>query len=303
MDSLPTEPKSTLRGDRRFAKTKKEMYRSSMETRGVIRSTVLFAGFYLGATSSASAQAFPEQLYERGHADVSVIFDAASDELDIVWKFDDAVVNGETISGSTPIENAAAITSATFERPSPDSSGRFSLVGGAPGSSVYYIPPDNSTATREGVPFMGFSNDVARGILRDNQVELTLKSVQSTSPFGTEFALWNISTLTPRFFMSSVDGIDASDKLPLSGHDHFFVTFGSSDVPAAIQATMEATAVKADGTRLSTEFDLSFLTCTPGVNCPEAPAPLPAPALGSLSGLLGLLLGASALGRRRKDFV
>lgn len=255
----------------------------------------------VGSSSAALAQAFPGQLYESGHADVSVIFDDSADELDVVWHFDDAVVDGQVVSGNTPIEDAAAFTSATFTRPSSDSSGRFSLIGVEPGASVYYIPPDNTTATRKGVPFMGFSNDVERGLLRDNQVELTLKSLQSTTPFGVEMALWNISTLTPRFFMSSVDGIDDSDKLVLSGHDHFFVTFGGSQVPAAIRATIEASAVKTDGTRLSTEFDLSFLTCTPGVNCPDAPVePASAPALGSLSGLLGLLLGASAFGRRRK---
>lgn len=263
---------------------------------------MLLGGLCLGAVSPAIAQTFPEQIYESGHADVSVIFDSSSDELDIVWKFDDAIVDGERLSGQFPINNAAALTSATFERPSPDSSGRFALVGVEPGASVYYIPPDNSTATTEGVPFMGFSNDVGRGILQNNQVELTLKSLRSTNPFGAEFALWNISTLNPRFFMSTVDGIDANDKLVLSGHDHFFVTFGSSDSPAALRATMEASAVKTDGTRLSKEFELSFLACTPGVNCPSAPEPLPAPALGSLSGVLGLLLGASVYGRRRKRF-
>lgn len=258
-------------------------------------------GLFAFATTPLEAHAQSVKLYERGHADVSIVFDAQSDNLDVVWHFDDAIVDGELTNGTLPIADAAAFTSATFQRPESDTSGRFALLGVEPGESTYYIPVDNTTATREGVPFMGWSNDVQRGTLRNNQVKVTLTGLQAAGPFQPQFSLWNISSLTPNFFMSSVDGIDANDRLVLNGHDHFFMNFALSDAPAVITAQFEATAVKVDGTPLKTDFDVLFLTCTPGVDCPEIDESFAAPVLNpALAGLVGLLLGGSVLNRRRR---
>lgn len=260
----------------------------------------LFVGGIVSSFASI-AQAQPTKLYERGHADVSIVYNDATDRLKVVWKFDDAYVDGQRTNGTLPIEEAAAFTSATFQRPSSDTSGRFALLGVEPGESTYYIPVDNNTATEQGVPFMGWSNDVQRGVLRDEQVKVTLKGLQGAGPVPPQFSVWNISTLTPNFFMSSVDGIDANDRLVLNGHDHFFMNFALSDAPAAITARLEATATKIDGTPLSTEFDLSFLTCTPGVDCPDGETSIPAPVFGAFhTGLMGLLLGSSVLTRRKR---
>lgn len=251
--------------------------------------------------SSAMAQAFPEQLYERGHADVSVRMNAAQDQLNVGWKFDDATVSGQKTSIRQPIAHVAAFTSAKFERPSPDSAGGFNLLGVAPGESTYYFPVDNLTATRKKVPFMGWSNDVDRGLLQNDQVDISLKALQASTPLTPQFSVWNISTLTPKFFISSSDGIDGNDKLSLKGHDHYFINLGKANAPGAFKATMEASARKLDGTPLRTEFDLYFLSCTPGVDCPGSAQPIPAPLGGPLStGLIGLLMGASVFSQRRK---
>lgn len=263
------------------------------------------ASVLLGLLSSAliptQALAQSLRLYERGRADVSIVFDAQTENLDVVWDFDDAIVGGEVTSGTLPIDEAVAFTSAIFQRPASDTVGRFALLGVEPGESTYYLPVDNLTATREGVPFMGWSNDVQRGVLRDNKVQVTLKGVQGAGLGTPQFSLWNIPTLTPNFLMSSVDGIDSNDRLELTGQDRFFMNFSLSTVPSAITAQFEVTAVTVDGTPLNTDFDLLFLTCTPGVDCPEFEDPVPAPVFGPFhAGLVGLLLGGSVLARRRR---
>lgn len=249
----------------------------------------------------ATAQAQPEALYENGHADIAVSLAPGSDELRVEWRFDDALVNGEFRSGYWPIESTVAFSSATYQRPSSDSSGRFSFLGVAPGESTYYFPIDNTTAAAKKVPFLGWSNEVPSGILRSDTVEISLRSVQRAGGGQAEFSLWDIDVLSPRVYIASADGIDAQDKVSLIGHNHYFMNLSSSEEPAALIVSMQASARKLDGTQLRKNFDLQILNCTPGLNCPQDSGATPAPLMGGwLTSLLGVLMTVLALMQRSR---
>lgn len=128
--------------------------------------------------------------------------------------------------------------------------GAFSFLGPA-GTPVWILPATEV----EGLPFLGFGTEELNPSDWSGNLTLTLKSVSGPG----SFSLWEVNSFgSPQVFMSSHDGIGASESLNLSPGSHSHYNLGFSQ-PGVYGLTFEASGAHAtDGLRLSGPVEYRF---------------------------------------------
>ena len=193
--------------------------------------------------------------WTQGHGDLSFALQEGGN-LRAFWNLGGVTLDGETqVSGEYELSDVAPTSLATFERPAEDG-GAFDALCVADGQKVQWLPQNNRDAVEGGSPFLGISNSIDRGVLENDELSLTLMSVESPSGAGA-YALWR-DGFPPRFFMSSCDNIDESDGMPLPvGHDHFNMGFsepGEWTISYRLSGRLEAT-----GDDMATDFEIHYV--------------------------------------------
>lgn len=265
--------------------------------------------------SEALAQSKPQ--FTSGHADIVVEYNEEEGELEFLWRFEGAIVDGQEVGEDhdhegeeeeeeeeheeehggveAPLGDTQLATGAVFVRPS---GSEYDLVGVAAGESIFFLPQDEAEADALSAPFMGWEFEAPEGVFKNDSAQLRLISATSASGQPVNFAVWSVDGLSPEFAMSTADGITSADVMTIAAHRHYNVVFGDVANPGDLTLTFEVRAEKVNGDVLTEQFSLDATTCAGG-SC--AKAPQAAPALGGFGALaLALGLGGSAAVSRRK---
>ena len=193
--------------------------------------------------------------YTTGHADLLMALGPdASAGMQVFLAAGGAVIDGERKTNRRYALTAVEIvSSAVFERPEKDKDA-FALLCADPGESVRWLPQNLQDASRREAPFLGLSVKAPSGLLVDDQLRLRLVSVTPDSDTG-HYALWR-DGLRPEFHMSTCDGIDAEDELPLPiGHDHFNMAFSA---PGQWSVRYGVSAATPEGGMIESEFSVNY---------------------------------------------
>lgn len=284
-----------------------------------LRRTQITLALSLACIAPSIARADSPELFTSGHGDLAVEYDEATDELDVHWHFEGAIVGGKLVGeehdheegeehdheegeehghdegAERHIEDVIFATGKTFTRPS---SSDFDPMGVQAGQDVYYLPQSGEEADRLEVPFMGWAFEAPDGVFRNNSATLTLISVSSPQAGTPAFSLWSTSGFSPVFAMSTADGISSADTITLENHEHFSLGLGLAGEPRDLSLEFEARAEKLNGQVLTKRFTVSAKTCEGECRAQATSAPV----LGAM-GPFALLLGMGGLfaARRRND--
>lgn len=154
----------------------------------------------------------------------------------------DTVIDGVEVGAGLfyPVEQIVSVTQGRLQRP--DDNGAYKDLCVDIGESVFWIPQDANAADNVGAPFLGWNNHVPNGQFVDNKINLDLVSAKGPKP-GDHFAMWRASTRPFEFHMSTCDGIDEKDRLPLAwNHDHRAMAFtgepGRWDIVFKVSGTL-----------------------------------------------------------------
>lgn len=196
-------------------------------------------------------------LYTAGHGDLAFEFELVEGELEAHVHIEGGTVDGvDDVDGEFPVALLRIVTDATFTRPDPDG-GAFGPLCVAEGEDAFWLPQGNADASANGVPFLGIANEVPTGVLVGDTLSMDLVSVDSPAGTGA-YSLWK-DGFPPDFFMSSCDGIDATDALSLPpGHDHFNMGFGADGVGVWDVTYRVGGELTSDGSTLSEEFTVHY---------------------------------------------
>lgn len=155
-------------------------------------------------------------LYESGHADIGVGYDAGA--LDPHWHaHGGTVVNGAPLPGDTeyaPDELVAFVPDPSINRPP---GAQWDFLGTPAGSPLWFLPQGENPAK----PFLGIASEELDPA---DWSSLTLSLAGFSGPAGGEFSLWQSDVFgTPVVGMATADGVDAGDRISMTvgGHDHF----------------------------------------------------------------------------------
>ena len=195
--------------------------------------------------------------YTDGHADIALTLenrDGRATWETFLLAAADATIDGRRIQGAVSLEDIAVRSSAQFTRPSNDM-GAFESLRVPEGATIAWLPQGLRDARNFESPFLGISAEADPGMLSEDTVSIKLLQVESPSGSGT-YSLWR-DAFPPEFFMSSCDGIDDSDTLPVPlGHDHY--NMGFSEI-GEWTLTYEASARLVDGNTTSHEFQVHYV--------------------------------------------
>ncbi len=195
-------------------------------------------------------------LYTAGHADISVALGVVDGEViwDTFLASHGATVGEEAVTDTFSLEDVAVWSSAQFSRPSSDG-GVFDDLCVSEGEEIGWLPQGLREANSSKVPFLGIAASAQAVELVDDIVAIHLVDVESPSGTGA-YSLWR-DGFPPKFFMSSCDGIDESDLVPVAlGHDHYNMGFSE---PGKWSLTYEASTQLIDGETSSVQFEVHYV--------------------------------------------
>ena len=195
--------------------------------------------------------------YTAGHGDLAFELEIIDDELEAHVHIEGGTVDGVTnVDGDFPVELLRIVTDATFTRPDSEG-GPFAPLCVDPGQDVLWLPQGNGDANANGVPFLGIANEVPAGVFVNDRLSMELVGVNSPAGTGA-YSLWK-DGFPPEFFMSSCDGIDATDNLMLPrGHDHFNMGFANDGAGVWDVTYRVSGELVSGGSTLSEEFTVHY---------------------------------------------
>ena len=195
-------------------------------------------------------------LYTAGHADIAVALAVVDGSVkwDAFLASHGATVGGESVTDGLSLKDVAVWSSARFSRPAADSEA-FEELCVSEGEELAWLPQGLRAANTFEVPFLGIAAAAHEATLVDDIIAIHLVDVESPSGTGA-YSLWR-DGFPPKFFMSSCDGIDENDRLPLAlGHDHYNMGFSE---PGKWSLTYEASAQLLNGKTASVRFDVHYV--------------------------------------------
>lgn len=174
------------------------------------------------------------------HADVGVNYEDGAWDLHVHHHDLGEFEPGEAIMGVDVVAGLKTVPSGA----------QWSFLGSA-GSSVWILPQNHD----ENLLFLGLgTEELAEGIFTDDQVTLTLKSVNGPGIF----ALFQTSEFgTPNVFMNSSDGIGSGDAVTLAAGGHTHINWAFS-APGVYQIDFEGSGTLADGAVFTSSGNVTY---------------------------------------------
>lgn len=215
-------------------------------------SGALALGFVVAVGCALDARA---GLYESGHGDVDIAYDALpTGEWELGFHLEGAVVDG--VSGAEGEFGAAdlvVLVPASTSTTRPGGSA-WDPLGVAAGEEFWFLPQSGTLADSLGAPFLGIATEeIGAGEFVGDQVSLSLIGVSGPG----DFSVWQ-DGLSPTFYMSTADGVDAGDALSLATGTHAHFNYGFS-APGLYEVTFQASGNHAvDGLVTSNPTVFSF---------------------------------------------
>lgn len=185
----------------------------------------LFAFAALAVSSSfASARADFENLWTRGHGDISVHYEGA-DELHLGYELgSNAVINGVAIGATTEVD-ANYLTAIVPNAPYSRFDGGVAGLPGTFGSNTFWYISQSNPGPVD-VPFLGIgAEEIESGIFVNDALGMRLKSVVD-SPAGSEFIVYRSTILGNDIFIDTQNlGVANQVNLIAGSHGHYFLGF------------------------------------------------------------------------------
>lgn len=198
----------------------------------------------------------PRAIYSEGHADVrmELALTGARPAFDVSLSAGGATVGGETISGQVSLDDISIRSAARYARPG-DDAGAFAPLCVETGDEISWLPQGLREARQNAAPFLGLAAEFEASAVTDGVVRLLLVDVRAPTETGA-YSMWQ-DGFPPRFWMSSCDGVDASDHLDLApGHDHYNMGFSE---PGQWTVTYSVSAELVDtGETVSGDFEVHY---------------------------------------------
>ncbi len=174
-------------------------------------------------TSARTAHATPTAAWTQGHGDIGIAYE---DGWDLHIHAEGAIIDGVEYLDDEFDPADVLIQIPDFSSIARPAGAVWAPTGVMPGASIWLLPQSEAP----GVPFAGFgTEEIPLGEFVGDAISLSLISAVSPSGNG-QFSLYRTDLFgTPTFFMSTSDGIDTSDLLPLNADDHTHANLGFSE--------------------------------------------------------------------------
>lgn len=217
-------------------------------------------------------------IFTEGHGDIAVCL--SGDALVVGINLEGGLIDGSAVSDFLPLSDVQIFVPASTREPRPANFlpiYDLDPVGVNEGTDIYTLPASATQALLLQTPLLGFGTYLLDGSDFLGNVVFTLTNF--AGPAGTHFSIYQDAFPGPNFFVTTSNGLNASDSisLPLNAHDHFNFVFTQRGI------------YELEFTVTATHRDLGLLTSTARATLsvtttiPEFPT-LPLTTIGLLTG-------------------
>jgi surface-anchored protein len=193
--------------------------------------------FCLGALCFVNSDTTAQSVYSTGHGDIGVAYEGGA--LELHWHIEGGTVDGVVRPDEEfEADELVAVTGFAFNEPDGrPTGGAWDPIGNNAGDKTWYFSSSGLDSDNNNTPFIGLAS--AELDPNDWSTLLTWAVTDVSGP--GQFSVWQ-NGVTPTFFASSADGLDANDEFTaaIGGHDHFnygFTELGDYDVTFQVRAT------------------------------------------------------------------
>lgn len=204
----------------------------------------------VGALCAMSSELSAQGIYDDGHGDIGVAYEAG--ELELHWHIEGGTVDGsarpdeefeaEDITAVTDLVFFNAATGMDIGRPAGSD---WDPIGNDAGDFFWFLPQTDNPGT----PFIGLATE-EMGLASEWSTDLTWEITAYSGP--GEFSIWQ-SGVSPNFFASTSAGLLSFDT-NVGIHDHYnygFTELGTYDIQFTVSATHAADGFVSDTGTLS----------------------------------------------------
>lgn len=198
---------------------------------------LLFAIASLGLFGQSAQSADFENLWTKGHGDLSIHYEG-NGELHLGYELgDNAVVNGAALGTVTEVD-ADTLTTVIPDAAYAKFIGGVAGLPGVFGNQTFWYISQPNPGEVDVVPWLGIgAEEIASGLFVGNTIGLTLKSIVS-SPADSDFILYRSTLGSPSVFIDT-QNLGTSNFVSVTAETHGHYYFGFSK-PGTYQLEFEA---------------------------------------------------------------
>lgn len=178
-----------------------------------------------GGSDTTGPEPTPRKRYTEGHGDLAVYYDEAKDEARVAIDVQDSFIDGKLETKEFSVDELVLVGAGRLVRDANDVDNLLAGMCVEKGASLYWLPQGGEESRTFKVPFFGWASRI-RPVDTDKPVKIRLVGFEPPTPEG-HFSVWKIqgSSVIPKFFMSTCDGIDGDQFDVEAGHDHLSLGF------------------------------------------------------------------------------